>query len=102
MEKNLQVNGKIVQKRHKGSTLRFQVLPIRHSSSTDGKESDSNKNKDSEGAMWLAVIIITILMTKYLILSQYILNTRQNENSSTDNKPNQSCLKDSFDSEELI
>ncbi|XP_045526250.1 translation initiation factor IF-3, mitochondrial-like [Pieris brassicae] len=45
IERNLQSNGNLVQKRQKGSALKFQVLPLRKSSS---KDSSSNKN-DSDG-----------------------------------------------------
>ncbi|VVC89151.1 uncharacterized protein LOC126970603 [Leptidea sinapis] len=44
MEKNLLSSGKLVQRRNKGNTLKFQILPSRESSG--GKDpSDQNNNK---------------------------------------------------------
>ncbi|CAK1551829.1 unnamed protein product [Leptosia nina] len=50
MEKNLQSCGTIVQKRQKGSTLRFNLLPMRKNSSSS-KNPSSNKNSNSDGAI---------------------------------------------------
>lgn len=48
IERNLQSNGNLVQKREKGGSLRFQVLPLRQKSSNN--DSSSNRN-DSDGAI---------------------------------------------------
>ncbi|XP_047522697.1 uncharacterized protein LOC125061349 [Pieris napi] len=50
IEKNLQSNGNLVQKRQKGSSLRFQVLPLRKLSNQKSSNNDSSSNKnESDG-----------------------------------------------------
>ncbi|XP_045492390.1 translation initiation factor IF-3, mitochondrial-like [Colias croceus] len=50
MEKNLQSTSKIVQKRIKGNTLRFQFLPLRQSSD-DGNDSQSSQKNEKDGPL---------------------------------------------------
>ncbi|XP_028170074.1 uncharacterized protein LOC114359771 [Ostrinia furnacalis] len=51
IEKNTVSSGKAVQKRNKGNSLRFQLLPLRENSSQSQDDSDSNKNKDDKGPL---------------------------------------------------
>lgn len=70
IEKNVKTVGKIVQKRVKGNTLRFQLLPIRDSSSQSDKTS-SDGSENSNGSLWLGAFILVLLVSKYVILNNY-------------------------------
>ncbi|KPJ16948.1 hypothetical protein RR48_13804 [Papilio machaon] len=47
IEKNTKSSGKIVQKRNKGNSLRFQLIPVRDKSSQNGND-DSNQNSENK------------------------------------------------------
>ena len=51
IEKEVKNTCKIVQKRMKGNSLRFQLLPIRDSSSQGASNTDSNQNDNDKGPL---------------------------------------------------
>ncbi|KAL0839603.1 hypothetical protein ABMA28_016285 [Loxostege sticticalis] len=51
IEKNIKSSGQVVQKRNKGNSLRFQLLPLRENSSHTQNDLDSNKDKDDKGPL---------------------------------------------------
>lgn len=69
IEQHVKSIGRIVQKRTKGNNLRFQLLPIRENSSQ--RDSNSEKSNSDSGPLWLAVCILVILVTKYVLLKKY-------------------------------
>ncbi|RVE45969.1 hypothetical protein evm_009372 [Chilo suppressalis] len=51
IEKNTKSAGKLVQKRNKGNSLRFQLLPVRENSTQTGGVSDQNTNGNDKGPL---------------------------------------------------
>lgn len=48
IEKNTKSSGKVIQKRNKGNSLRFQLIPVRDKSSQVGND-DSSNHSDNKG-----------------------------------------------------
>lgn len=84
IEKNLASSGKIVQKRNQGNNLRFQLVPIKDNDKTknDTDSGSNNNNNDNKGPLWLAVFLISVLITKYTIFKKYYF-LRSNVNSDS-------------------
>lgn len=53
--------------------MKFQLVPNRDSSSQSPESEEPNK-KSGDGPLWLAVGVIVILVTKYILLSKYYFN----------------------------
>ncbi|XP_053600058.1 translation initiation factor IF-3 [Plodia interpunctella] len=51
IEEKLKSFGKVVQKRHKGNSLRFQLLPTKHSNTDEVKDSTSSHNEGDKGPL---------------------------------------------------
>ncbi|KAL4708796.1 hypothetical protein ACJJTC_011760 [Scirpophaga incertulas] len=51
IEKNSKTCGKIAQKRNKGNSLRFQLLPLKHKSISAEESSDSNQSGNDKGPL---------------------------------------------------
>lgn len=51
IERNIKDNGKIMQKRNKGNTLKFQLLPLKQYSSQTSSEIDSSQNDNDKGPL---------------------------------------------------
>lgn len=68
IEKNVN-NGKILQKRNKGNSLRFQFLP---SNNVHAKtENSSNNNDHDKGPLWLGIAFLVIIIAKYYIWRKF-------------------------------
>lgn len=87
---------KIVQKRMKGNSLRFQLLPLRDSSSQGANNTDSNQNDNHKGPLWLGTFLLAILVTKYVIFKKYYFIT-MDKDSKTISKQSDSLTDESKD-----
>lgn len=79
IEKHVKTCGKLVQKRNKGNSLRFQLLPLRESSSQTDVNQESSGNDKDRGPLWLGVFVLLVLVAKYVIFKKYMSNKAQND-----------------------
>lgn len=85
-----------MQKRMKGNTLRFQLLPLRETSSQGASNTDSNN--DDKGPLWLGAFLLVILITKYVLLKKYYLVKEDSELKACSKKSSDSVHRESYDS----
>lgn len=85
LEENLKSQGRFLQKRQKGSDLKFQILPPKRdkpanpSEKSDEKEAWQLQNKDSERVtrMKLKSVVMAVLFFKYTVWMYFTNRSKQ-------------------------
>lgn len=81
IEKNIKSNGRIVQKRNKGNSLKFQLIPSKAPQDNNSSSQQNSVDKDGDkGPLWLAVFILSVIVVKYIIYMKYIFLPSEEEN----------------------
>lgn len=76
IEKEIKSSGKVVQKRNKGNSLRFQLLPLRENSSQSENDLNSDNRNENKGPLWLVTGLLIIFVAKYVILRKYLVKSK--------------------------